>query len=204
MGWSKKIKITWDWPVEKGHYLTSNPFSPVAVAVILTYDYEKIPVEINNIVQTSVEKGASIAGTLQTANIGIEKIILNIISNPNIRWLILTGQKSIGHKPDDALKSLMTNGINNKGYIINTYAPTAILKNIPLETVERFRRQVKLIDLIDNMDIGILEKAVWSCYQEKPVLFQTGQEKVELWDMGAYPEEPIIYRISDKLKGGDL
>jgi len=73
-----------------------------------------------------------------------------------------------------------------------------------LETVERFRRQVKLIDLIDNMDIGILEKAVWSCYQEKPVLFQTGQEKVELWDMGAYPEEPIIYRISDKLKGGDL
>lgn len=196
---SKKFKITYDWPIEQGKYLVSNPFSPVGVTVILAAPYDKMPKETEDLVRAGVEKGAGISGTLQTANIGIEKIVINLISNPNIRYLILVGRES-GHFPADALKSLFKSGIDDKGYILNTKAPTAILKNIPKEAIERLRQQIQLIDLSGITDINVLEKAVWSCYQENETPFDTERIKYLLCDNGAFPEEPIIYRLTDKLK----
>jgi len=39
-------------------------------------------------------RGAALAGTLQTENIGIEKIVANIASNPNIRHKYDWGRRS--------------------------------------------------------------------------------------------------------------
>src|SRR3989338_9230305 len=99
----KKFKLTYDWPIEQGKYLVSNPLPPVGVAVILTAPYDKIPKETEDLVRAAIEKGAGISGTLQTANIGIEKIVVNLISNPNIRYLILAGKES-GQFTQDALR----------------------------------------------------------------------------------------------------
>jgi len=196
---TKKFKLTYDWPVEQGRYLVSNPLSPVGVVVILATPYDKIPKDTQDLVRAGVEKGAGISGTLQTANIGIEKIVVNLISNPNIRYLILAGRES-GHFPADALKALFKNGIDAKGYILNTKAPTAILKNIPKNAIERLRQQVQLIDLSATTDIDILEKVVWSCYQENETPFEIEGRKYLLCDFGPFPEEPIIWRLTDKLK----
>jgi tetrahydromethanopterin S-methyltransferase subunit A len=195
----KKFKLTYNWPIEKGKYLVSNPLSPVGVVVILAAPYDKIPKETEELVRAGVENGASISGTLQTANIGIEKIAINLISNPNIRYLILLGKES-GHFPADALKALFRNGVDEKGYILNTKAPTAILKNIPKEATERLRKQIQLIDLNGITNISILEKAVWSCYQEKETAFEVESKRYVLSDIGPFPEEPIIYKLTDKLK----
>jgi len=195
----KKFKLNYDWPIEEGKYLTSNPLSPVGIAVILTAPYDKIPRETEGLVRAGVEKGACISGTLQTANIGIEKIIVNLISNPNIRYLILTGRES-GHFPGDALKALFKNGTDERGYIINTRAPTAILKNIPKEAIERFREQVQLVDLSGITDVKTLESAVWYCYQEKEKDFKINEKEYKLYDTGPFPKEPIIFRLTDKLK----
>ncbi|PIP20295.1 MAG: hypothetical protein COX40_05495 [Candidatus Omnitrophica bacterium CG23_combo_of_CG06-09_8_20_14_all_40_11] len=195
----KKFKLTYDWPIEKGRYLTGNPFSPVAVVIILVTPQDKIPWEIEELVRAGVEKGAAISGTLQTANIGIEKLIVNLISNPNVRYLLLFGSES-GHFTADALKALFRNGMDEKGYIINTKAPTAILKNIPKDAVERLRKQIQLVDLSGISGMDVLEKAVWSCYQEKETLFEIEGRKYLLYDNGPFPEEPIIYRLTDKLR----
>lgn len=198
----RKVKIDWDWPVEEGHYLVSNYFSPVAVVVSLIYDYDKIPKAIEDLVRTGVEGGAAISGTLQTANVGIEKIVLNIVSNPNIRWLILIGPKSKGHKADDALKSLVSNSVDDRGFIIGTKALTAILKNISIDAIKRFREQITLIDFIGIDDVKLLEEAVTLCYQEKPTIFSIQDKEYNLYDLGAFPESPIIQRITDKLRRG--
>src|SRR3989338_6188144 len=195
----KKFKLTYDWPIEQGKYLVSNPLSPVGVVVILTTPYDKIPKETEELVRIGVEKGAGISGTLQTANIGIEKIVVNLISNPNIRYLILTGRES-GHFPADAVRALFKNGADEKGYILNTKAPTAILKNIPREAIERLRQQIQFIDLTGMNNIEFLEKAVRSCYQEKETPFEIEDRKYLLYDIGPFKEEPIIYRLTDKLK----
>jgi len=196
----KKVKLTWHWPVEEGHYLLGNYFSPVAVAVSLIHDYEKIPREVEDLVRAGIEKGAAISGTLQTANIGIEKIVLNIVSNPNIRWLILVGPTSKGHKADDALKALVSRGIDDRGYILHTRAPTAILKNISRGSVERLREQVSLVDLSQIEDPEVLKEAVWGCYQQEPTVFAVQGREYELRDPGALPTPPIIERITDRLK----
>jgi tetrahydromethanopterin S-methyltransferase subunit A len=56
-------------------FLRGNDYSPVAVVIILTTDPEEIPPEIECLVHAGIVSGAALSGTLQTANIGIEKII---------------------------------------------------------------------------------------------------------------------------------
>lgn len=195
----KKFKLTYDWPIETGRYLTSNPFSPVGVVIILSAPYDSIPKATEELVRAGVEKGAGISGTLQTANIGIEKIVVNLISNPNIRYLILAGKES-GHFPADSLKALFKNGADALGYILNTKAPTAILKNIPKEAIERLRQQVQLIDLSGIIDAKVLEEAVWSCYQEEETFFEIDGRRYKLHDTGPFTQEPMIVNLTDKLK----
>ncbi|MCK9632447.1 MAG: tetrahydromethanopterin S-methyltransferase subunit A [Methanoregula sp.] len=180
-----------EYPPEEGRYLRGNDYSPVAVVIILTYDAEAIPPEIEKLVRTGVEAGAALSGTLQTANIGIEKIICNVIANPNIRYLILGGPESEGHKTGDAIKALFRNGVDDKKRIIGTSGLSAYLYNVPVEFITRFREQVTLVDC-QFQDENMIRKAVWSCFQEKPVEFR-GQM---LSDPGAFPEPPFSGRLT--------
>ena len=176
-----------DYPPEEGRYLRGNDRSPVAVVIILNKDEDKIPEDIQKLVKTGIEAGAALSGTLQTPNVGIEKIICNIIANPNIRYLILSGPESEGHLTGDALKALMNNGVDEKKLIKGTNAFHPLLFNISLKSIDRFRKQITLVDLQFRGSPEIIRKAVWSCYQEKPVNF----EGYSLFDPGAYNKPPL-------------
>jgi tetrahydromethanopterin S-methyltransferase subunit A len=189
-----KVKPHPEYPPEEGRYLRGNDYSPAAVVIILTYDAEEIPPEIEKLVRTGVETGAALSGTLQTANIGIEKIICNIVANPNIRYLILGGPESEGHKTGDAIKALLKNGVDEKKFIIGTCGLTAVLHNVPAEFIKRFREQLTLVDC-QFQDESVIRKAVWSCFQEKPVVFR-GQS---LFDPGAFPEPPLSGKLTWKV-----
>jgi len=188
-----KVKPHEDYPPEEGRYIRGNDFSPVAVVIILNRDEDKIPPEIERLVRVGVESGAALSGTVQTENIGFEKIICNVIANPNIRYAVLSGPESQGHLTGEALKALMKNGIDEKKYIIGTDAPHPVLYNLPIEYIERFRNQLTLIDLQFKGTPELIRKAVWSCYQEEPVDF----EGYRVYDVGAYPEPPLSGRITD-------
>jgi tetrahydromethanopterin S-methyltransferase subunit A len=179
------------YPPEEGRYLRGNDYSPAAVVIILTYDAEAIPPEIEKLVRTGVESGAALSGTLQTANIGIEQLICNIVANPNIRYLILGGPESEGHKTGDAIKALLKNGVDEKKRIIDTTGLTAVLYNVPMEFIQRFREQLTLVDC-QFQDESVIQKAVWSCFQETPVEFR-GQM---LSDPGAFSESPLSGKLT--------
>jgi len=187
-----KVPPHLDYPPEDGRYLRGNDFSPVAVAIILTTDEDKIPPELERLIRVGIEAGAALSGTVQTENIGFEKIICNIVANPNIRYLILGGPESGGHLTGEALKALMRHGVDEKMRIVGTDAPHPFLFNLPLKMIERFRKQLLLIDLQFEGDPGLIRKAVWSCYQESPVEFRG----YSLYDPGAYPEPPISGKIT--------
>ena len=187
-----KVRPHPDYPPEEGRYIRGNDASPVAVAIILNCEADKIPLELTKLVRVGAESGAALSGTVQTENIGFEKIVCNIVANPNIRYLILGGPESEGHLTGEALKSLFKNGIDSKKKIIGTNSPHPFLYNIPVEFVERFRKQLTLIDLQFEGDPEVIRKAVWSCYQEEPVEFRS----YSLYDIGAYPEEPLSGKIT--------
>ncbi|HUV08946.1 MAG TPA: tetrahydromethanopterin S-methyltransferase subunit A [Spirochaetia bacterium] len=190
-----KVKPHPDYPPEEGRYLRGNDFSPAVVVVILNREQEKIPHEIEELVRVGVESGAALAGTVQTENIGFEKIICNVIANPNIRYAILTGPESEGHLTGEAFKALLNKGVDEKKRILGTDAPHPLLYNLPMEFIERFRKQVSLIDLQFKGSPESIRKAVWSCYQEEPVEF----EGYTVYDMGAYPEPPLSGKITQRV-----
>ena len=181
-----------DYPPEDGRYLRGNDFSPVAVAIILNCDADKIPRELENLVRAGIETGAALSGTVQTENIGFEKIVCNIVGNPNIRYLIVGGPESEGHLTGEALKALISNGVDEKKRIIGTDAPHPFLFNLSAQMIERFRGQLSLIDLQFEGDPNLIRKAVWSCYQESPVEFRG----YSLYDQGAYPEPPLSGKLT--------
>jgi tetrahydromethanopterin S-methyltransferase subunit A len=187
-----KVKPHPDYPIEPGRYIRGNDYSPAAVAIILNTDEDKIPPEIELLVRAGVESGAALSGTVQTPNIGFEKMICNILANPNIRYLILGGPESDGHQTGAALKALIANGIDGKKKIIGTDALHACLYNIPPEFIDRFRKQVSLIDLQFQGDPALIRKAVWSCFQETPVDFMG----YTLYDPGSYPEPPYSGKLT--------
>jgi tetrahydromethanopterin S-methyltransferase subunit A len=187
-----KVKLNPDYPPEEGRYLRGNDFSPVAVALILNCDEDKIPPELLKLVRVGLESGAALSGTVQTPNIGLEKMICNIVANPNIRYLILGGPESGGHATGEALKALLAQGVDQTHRILGTAAPHAVLYNVSREMIERFRRQISLIDLQFEGDPGLIRQAVWSCYQENPVVFRN----YRLNDPGAYPEAPIVSQLT--------
>jgi tetrahydromethanopterin S-methyltransferase subunit A len=183
------------YPPEEGCYLRGNDYSPVAVVVILKWRREELPQSIEQLVRTGLESGAALAGTLQTENVGLEKVICNIVANPNIRYLIVCGPESPGHSVGDCIRALYENGIDENRRIIGTKAPAPYLFNIPEHWVDRFIKQTKLIDLVNEGTPETIKDAVWSCYQEKP----TGFRNYELFDIGAYQEEPICGKITWKI-----
>jgi len=183
------------YPPEEGCYLRGNDYSPVAVVVILRWEREKIPSSIEQLVRVAGESGAALAGTLQTENVGLEKVICNVVANPNIRFLIVCGPETPGHLVGDAILSLHNNGIDQAKRIVGAKAPTPYLFNIPANYVDRFRSQVTVIDLVDEGSPEVLRQAVWSCYQEDPTDFH----HYTLCDPGAYPEPSLSGKITWKI-----
>jgi len=187
-----KVKPHLDYPLEEGRFVRGNDFSPAAVAIVLNTDADKIPPDLEALVRAAVESGAALAGTVQTENIGFEKMICNIVANPNIRYLILGGPESEGHLTGEALKALFAHGVDEQRRIVGTEAPHPLLYNLSLAAIARFRRQVTLIDLQFEGDPEVIRQAVWACYQERPTAFRS----YTLYDPGAYPDPPIGERIT--------
>jgi tetrahydromethanopterin S-methyltransferase subunit A len=121
-----------------------------------------------------IENGV-IIGTCKTENLGVEKIVANIISNSNIRFLLICGAESKGHLPGNTLIALHENGLDEKGRIIDSKGAIPFIQNLTAEAVKRFQDQIQLIDRIgleDEEQIGLLVEEYSS--KEEP-----------------YPEEPF-------------
>ncbi len=182
-----------DYPTEEGRYLRGNDFSPVAVAIILNQDEDKIPPDIQALVRAGWESGAALSGTIQTPNIGFEKMISNLVANPNVRYLILGGPESTGHLTGEALKALFLHGVDEKKRIMGTEASHAALFNLPKEKIERFRQTA----LPDRSSI----RGRSGRDQESGLVLLSGEDRVPfrdytLGDPGAYPEPPLGDRIT--------
>src|SRR3989304_555546 len=97
---ANKVKPAAGWPVVKGEYEAGNPENPVAVTTCGSH--------VKGAGQLGA--GAAITGPHKTKNLGIEKIVANVISNPNIRFLLVTGAEVKVHIGRDALSTLVRRG----------------------------------------------------------------------------------------------
>jgi len=158
------------WPVISGDYIVGDPESPVAVTTLASH----IEAELS---------GAAIAGPCKTENLGIEKVVANIISNPNIRFLIVTGAEVQGHITGQSIKALYENGADpDKKKIIGATGAIPFVENVPLEGIERFQNQLEIVDLIDTEDTGAIQAKINECVEKDP---------------GAFEEEAMVISVDE-------
>ena len=100
-----------------------------------------------------------IAGRLLTENKGIDKIIEYCIQNPQIEYIILCGKDVKGHYPGDALISLIKNGVDDGGKVIDTIAPNPYLV-ADKENIAKFKNQISIVDLRKCLDISRISETV--------------------------------------------
>lgn len=162
------------WPVINGDYEVGDPESPVAATTLGSHN-ESIP----------VGAGAAIAGPCKTENLGIEKMLANLISNPNLRFLILCGSEVQGHITGQSIEALHANGVDEKRKIAGATGAIPFIENIPDEGIERFQQQMDIISMIDIEDAGQIQAKVKECIEKDP---------------GAFEEEAIVIKIEEKEK----
>jgi tetrahydromethanopterin S-methyltransferase subunit A len=126
------------WPVVKGDYTIGNPKSRIAVVTLASH--------------ISPLPEAALWGSSKTENLGVEKIVANIISNSNIRYILVCGTESRGHLAGHSLIAIHKNGIDEQGRIIGSKGAIPFIENIPKEAVRRFQQQVIILDRIGLVD----------------------------------------------------
>lgn len=151
------------WPVVDGSYRLGDPQAPVAVCV-LTSDELLVPM--------AALPGVAIAGEVQTANLGIERIVLNITANPSIRFLLLCGKDSRLFRQGQSLGALLENGVDEAGKIIGAAGYEPVLRSTPRQQVESFRRQVELVDWSGERDVETLRERIASLAARNPGRFE--------------------------------
>jgi len=110
----------------------------------------------------------AVYGSMKTENLGVEKVVANTVSNPNIRYLIVCGREVRGHRSGESLKCLHEYGIDGNNRVLKAKSAIPYIENLPHDAIKRFQEQVTLIDLIGVEDTQeIIGKINW-CRENNP------------------------------------
>ena len=155
------------WPELEGTYVVGDPTAPIAVCV-LTSSGMMAPL--------AAAPGVAIAGEVQTANLGLERIVLNVVANPAIRFLLICGRESRLFRPGQSLAALLENGVDKAGLVRGAHGYEPVLRSVHVETVARFRAQVELVDWTGELDVAEVRRQVESLARRRPPAMPPGED----------------------------
>lgn len=117
------------------------------------------------------EECVALYGSMKTENLGVEKVVANVASNPNIRFLIVCGTEVRGHRSGESILCLHRNGVDSNHKVIGAKSAIPFIENLPPEAISRFREQVEVVDLVDVGDSEKIAAAVKDCAFRNPGSF---------------------------------
>lgn len=142
-----------EWPRIPGKYFVVNPNAPVAVTTLGS-------VALAKEVYAAAPQGLCIVGKVETENIGIEKIIKNILANPAIRCLVLAGAEPPKHLTGASFLALFEHGVGDGMRIIDAPGMRPVLPNTSKDEVAAFRDRIEAVNMIGCTDIEEIGSAV--------------------------------------------
>jgi tetrahydromethanopterin S-methyltransferase subunit A len=159
------------WPLVKGDFHSGDPNSPVAVVTMGSHLDE----------QGICDAGAAICGSCKTENLGLEKVIANIISDPNIRFMLTCGTEVKGHLAGQTMKALHANGVK-EGRVVGAEGAIPFIENLKEEALKRFQEQVKVVDIMETEDLGAIKAKL---------------AELKAQDPGAFPADPMVVEVKE-------
>jgi tetrahydromethanopterin S-methyltransferase subunit A len=154
--------VSSEWPVATGRYYVGRKNRPVAISTLGSLELMH---------RIGRREEFAIIGKTFTENIGIEKVIQNIVSNSAIRFLILYGHES-PHKVGQSFIALKRAGVDSEGRIVGSQGRIPVLRNLSREQISRFREQVELVDLIGEQRIETIMATVAELNSRNLAAFQ--------------------------------
>jgi tetrahydromethanopterin S-methyltransferase subunit A len=159
------------WPIAKGDFLSGDPNSCVAVVTMGSHLDEK----------GICDAGAAICGSCKTENLGLEKVIANIISNPNIRFMLTCGTEVKGHLSGQTMKALHANGVKD-GRVVGAEGAIPFIENLKEDALKRFQEQIKIVDIMETEDVGAIKAKI---------------NELKAQDPGAFPADAMIVEVKE-------
>ena len=127
-----------------GDFVLGNPDSPVAVCTLATQSL--LP-------KLAGRPEIAIAGRVYTENVGIERMVQNLLANPRLLALLLCGRES-RHRVGQAILSLHRNGVDPvTRRIRGATGPEPVLANLSDAEIAAFQTRFAVVDLIGEQDL---------------------------------------------------
>ena len=181
-----------DWPIYfKDKLIIGDEKSEIGIVTLWT--------QVTKIVEPIDKSLFSLAGQLYSKE-GINFILRNVLANPNIRYLIVCGEERNGS--GQALINFLEKGVDSENNVLETeYAQ--IHKEIPLEAIEAFRKNVKICNMIGNYNTADVVTALRSYQSSQSGLWGESQvfpePKIEF--DGVMPTDQSIFKVRRKFIG---
>ena len=166
------------WPLVKGDFHSGDANSPVAVVTMGSHLDE----------QGICDAGAALCGSCKTENLGLEKVIANIISNPNIRFVLLCGTEVKGHLSGQTLSALHKGGVK-EGRVVGAEGAIPFIENLNDAAIKRFQEQVELVNIMESEDLGAIKAKI---------------NELKARDPGAFAADPIVVEVKEAASGQEV
>lgn len=165
------------WPIVQGDFHSGDANSPVAVITMGSHLDE----------QGICDAGAAICGSCKTENLGLEKVVANVISNPNIRFVLLCGTEVKGHLSGQSLRQLHSSGVD-KGRIVGSEGAIPFIENLDDAAIKRFQEQVEFVNIMESEDLGAIKAKINELKGKDPGAFAADAIVVEVKETGGSAE----------------
>ncbi|QSZ67105.1 tetrahydromethanopterin S-methyltransferase subunit A [Methanofollis aquaemaris] len=165
------------WPLIKGDFHSGDANSCVAVVTMGSHLDE----------QGICDAGAALCGSCKTENLGLEKVIANVIANPNIRFVLLCGTEVKGHLSGQTLRALHEGGLEG-GKVVGSKGAIPFIENLDDAAVKRFQEQTEIVDIMESEDLGEIKAKISELAGKDP---------------GAFGAAPIIVEVKEAEGGAE-
>jgi len=159
------------WPIVQGDFHTGDAQSCVGVVTMGSHLDE----------QGICDAGAAIAGSCKTENLGLEKVIANVISNPNIRFILCCGTEVKGHLSGQSFIALHAGGVSG-GKIVGAEGAIPFIENLSDEAIKRFQEQTEIVNIMESEDMGAIKAKI---------------DELKAKDPGAFGAEPMVVEVKE-------
>ena len=163
------------WPLIKGDFMSGDANSPVAVVTMGSHLDEK----------GICDAGAALCGSCKTENLGLEKVIANVIANPNIRFILFCGTEVKGHLSGQTFGALHKNGVKD-GRVVGAEGAIPFIENLKDDAIKRFQQQVEVVNIMESEDLGAIKAKI---------------NELKAKDPGAFGE-PMVVEVKEAAAGG--
>jgi len=165
------------WPKVKGDFISGDANSPVAIVTMGSHLDEK----------GLCDAGAALCGSCKTENLGLEKVIANIISNPNIRFMLCCGTEVKGHLAGQTMIALHKGGVKD-GRVVGAEGAIPFIENLNDTHIKRFQEQIECVNIMESEDLGAIKAKM---------------NELKARDPGAFAADPIVVEVKEAAGGAE-